>query len=375
MPMSEIRIAQVSGKKDLETFIRLPWKIYKDFPNWVPPLLLERRKILDRKRNPFYNHSQIELFIAYRGNEPVGRIAAIKNDMHLKYHNDSCGFFGFFECINDMEAAGKLFDSAKEWIKSKGLTAVMGPANPSSNDDWGLLIEGYEYPPAFMMPYNPPYYSRLIEGYGFRKEKDLNGYKISDENVTGSDKITRMIRAIKERYKIEIKKVNMKDYAGELNKVKYVYNSAWAPNWGFIPLTDEEINSVANDLKPLIEPNLLLFVESEGKTIGFTLTLPDYNQVFRKMNGRIYPFGIFKFFTGRRKITLARILTLGIIPEFQKKGIDALLYWELVNNAAELGIRSGEASWILEDNEMMNKVILNIGGRLYKKYRIYKLNI
>lgn len=375
MPMSEIRIAQVSGKKDLETFIRLPWKIYKDFPNWVPPLLLERRKILDRKRNPFYNHSQIELFIAYRGNEPVGRIAAIKNDMHLKYHNDSCGFFGFFECINDKEAACRLFDSAKEWIKSKGLTAVMGPANPSSNDDWGLLIEGYEYPPAFMMPYNPPYYSQLIEGYGFRKGKDLNGYKISDVNVTRSDKISRMIRAIKERYKIEIKKVNMKDYAGELNKVKFVYNSAWAPNWGFIPLTDEEINSVANDLKPLIEPHLLLFVESEGKTIGFTLTLPDYNQVFRKMNGRIYPFGIFKFFAGRRKITLARILTLGIIPEFQRKGIDALLYWELVNNAAELGIRSGEASWILEDNEMMNKTILNIGGELYKKYRIYKLNI
>ncbi len=374
MPMSEIIIAPVSGKKELETFIRLPWKIYRDFPNWVPPLLFERRKILNTEKNPFYKHAQIELFIAYRGKEPVGRIAAIKNDMHLKYHNDGTGFFGFFECINDKEIASRLFDAAAGWIKARGLKSIMGPANPSSNDDWGLLIEGFEIPPAFMMPYNPPYYIELIESYGFRKEKDLNGYKITDEGVVKVEKINRMVNAIRERYKIEIKKVNMRDYAGELKKVKFVYNRAWAPNWGFIPFTDEEIDAVAADMKPLIEPNLLLFVESEGKIIGFTLTLPDYNRILKEMNGRLFPFGFIKLLTGKRKIDLARILTLGIIPEYQKKGIDALLYWELVKNAAEIGIRFGEASWILEDNEMMNKALLNIGGDLYKKYRIYKLD-
>lgn len=372
--MNEIQISTVKDKKDLDLFIRLPWKIYINYSNWVPPLLYDRKKILNKKKNPFFLHAEMELFLAQKAGETIGRIAAIKNDMHNKYHNDNSGFFGFFECVDDQNCADMLFNSAVEWLKEKGLTSVLGPANPSSNDDWGLLTEGFNLPPAIMMPYNPEYYLMLIENYGFKKAKDLNAYKITDEKVLKVEKIKRLVNTIKERNKISVKFINMKDFPAELEKVKYVYNKAWAPNWGFVPFTEEEIDSVAFDLKPIIEPSLALFVECEGKTIAFTLTLPDYNMILKKMNGKLFPFGFLKLFTQKKRINLARILTLGIIPEFQKKGIDAVIYWELLNNAAKLGIRYGEASWILEDNEMMNKAIINIGGELYKKYRIYQLN-
>jgi hypothetical protein len=316
----------------------------------------------------------MDMFIAYKDGNPVGRIAAIVNEMHIKYHNDNCGFFGFFECIDDQEAANLLFTTAINWLKEKGVSSVMGPANPSSNDDWGLLIDGFDLSPNFMMPYNPEYYIKLIENFGFTKIKDLNGYKLTADRVLKVDKIKRLIESIKTRNNVKIKQLDKSRFAEDLAKVKTVYNKAWAPNWGFVPLTEAEIDSIAAEMKALLEPSLTLFVEKGEETIGFTLTMPDYNQLFKKMNGRLFPFGIFRLLTQKRTITSARILTLGIIPEYQKKGIDAVLYWELLNNAAKLGIYTGEASWILEDNEMMNNAIINLGGELYKRYRIYHLN-
>lgn len=373
--MDKVHIEKVSSKKDLLEFIKFPWQIYKDDKYWVPPLIYDRKKILDRKNHPFYQHAEAEFFIARRNGIQVGRIAAIKNDLHNKYHNDKVGFFGFFESINDQTVANSLFDAARSWLKSKGLTEMRGPANPSSNDEYGMLIDGFDDEPRILMSYNPRYYPSLCENYGFKKAKDLFAYKLENQKVTGSDKLRRVAEIARKRSGIKISPINMKDFNKEIEKIKFVYNNAWAPNWGFVPMTDPEIDVMAKELKPLVEPSLLLFGEIEDKIVGFALVLPDYNFIFKQMNGRLFPFGIIKLFTQKKKIKWSRILTLGIIPEYQKRGLDAVFYWEIVQRAAMNGIYLGEASWILEDNDMMNRGAETMNGEIYKKYRIYEIPV
>ena len=375
--MSDIKIFSVQSEKDRMRFIKLQWKIYKDNRYWVPPLIMDRKKILDTKKNPFYQHAEIEMFLAEEKGELVGRIAAIKNDLHNKTHNDKVGFFGFFECINNQAIANALFDAAKGWLKTKGFDTMRGPANPSSNDEWGMLLDGFDDEPRLLMTYNPKYYLDLCENYGFHKIKDLYAWKLETEKVLSSDKLRRVQEIAKKRSGLKITQLDMKNFDKELEKVKFVYNKAWAPNWGFVPMTDAELDAMAKDLKPLVEPKLVLFGEIDNKLIGFALVMLDYNQIFKNMNGHLFPFNFLKLYTQKKKITWSRIITLGIIPEYQKRGLDAVFYWELVNRARELGIKLGEASWILEDNEMMNRGagegVMN--GELYKKYRIYDIKI
>lgn len=370
--MPSIEIFSVSSKSDLKKFLKFPWLIYKDNPHWVPPLLYDIKKVLNKKKNPFFNHADIELFLAVKDGSVVGRIAAVKNDLHNKEHNDKVGFFGFFECINDQEVADKLFDTAAQWISEKGLNAMRGPANPSVNDVYGLLIDGFDDQPRILMPYNPKYYMDLMDNYGFQKAKDLYAWKISKEKMETNDKIKRVADIALKRSNATIRPLNMKDFNNELEKVKFVYNKAWEPNWGFVPLTDEEIDALAADLKPLVDPNLVLFLEIENKTVGFALTMPDYNFIFKEMNGRLLPFNFIKLFTKRKTIPWARIIILGVIPEFQKRGLDAALYYEIMVRAEKRNIVRGEASWILEDNDMMNRGAETMRGDLYKKYRIYE---
>ncbi len=371
--MSSIEVLPVKSKSDLMKFIKLPWKIYKDNPYWVPPLIMDRKKLLNKKSNPFFQHGDAEFFLSYKNGELVGRIAAIRNDLHNKYHKDKVGFFGFFESINDQSVADALFDKAKLWLKERGFNTMRGPANPSSNDEYGMLIEGFDDPPRLLMNYNPEYYISLCENYGLKKAKDLYAYKLTSENVFKSDKVRRVAELAAKRSGIKISSLNLKDFKNELNKVKYIYNKAWAPNWGFVPMTDQEIDHMAKDLKPLVEPSLVLFGEIKNQLVGFALTLPDYNQIFKEMNGRLFPFNFLKLWTKRKNITWSRIITLGIIPEFQKKGLDAVFYWEIVNRANKIGINLGEASWILEDNEMMNRGAEALNAEIYKKYRIWEL--
>lgn len=373
--MNEITIRKVTTSNELMQFIKFPWKIYKDDPYWVPHLIMDRKKILDKKKNPFFEHADAEYFLAYKNNEIVGRIAAIKNDLHNEYHKDKVGFFGFFECINNQEVANKLLNTAKDWLKEKGFDTMRGPVNPSTNDECGLLIEGFEDSPRILMTYNPKYYINLLENYGLKKAKDLNAYAVIAEKMLTQEKIKRVSELTKQRYNIKITELDMKNFDKELEKVKYIYNKAWAPNWGFVPMTDSELNAMAKDLKQIAEPKLILFAEIENKVVGFSLVMLDYNQIFKDMNGKLFPFGIFKLLTGKKKINWARIITLGIIPEYQKKGIDGLLYWEIVNRAGELGITRGEASWILEDNEMMNRAAKLMNAEVYKTYRIYDISI
>lgn len=373
--MSEIKISTVKTKSDLMRFIKFQWKIYKDDPYWVPPLIMDRKKILSKEKNPFFKHGDAEYFLAERNGELVGRIAAIRNDLHNKYHHDKVGFFGFFECINDQQVANALFDAAKNWLKQRGFDTMRGPANPSSNDEYAMLLEGFDDSPRILMTYNPSYYLDLCENYGFKKAKDLYAYKLEYDKVISADKIRRVAEIAQKRSGIKISSLNMKDFKNELKKVKYVYNKAWAPNWGFVPMTDEEIDAAAKDLKPLAEPSLVLFGEINGQLVGFALVLLDYNQVFKEMNGHLFPFNFIKLFTKKKNISWARIITLGIIPEYQKKGLDAVFYWEIVNRAAKVGIYKGEASWILEDNDMMNRGAIAMNAEIYKKYRVWEITI
>jgi GNAT superfamily N-acetyltransferase len=373
--MAKVNIVTVSSKKDLLDFIKFSWKIYQNDKYWVPPLIFDKKKILDKTKNPFFKHAEMELFLARRNGELVGRIAAIKNDLHNKYHNDNVGFFGFFESINDQEVANALFDSAKKWLKEKGLTEMRGPANPSSNEEYGMLIDGFDDEPRIMMTYNPIYYLDLCNNYGFTKAKDLYAYKLENKKVIASDKLRRVAEIAQKRSGIKISQIDIKNFDHELEKVKLVYNNAWAPNWGFIPMTDEEIDAMAKDLKQIIEPSLVLFGEINSKIVGFALVLLDYNYIFKQMNGKLFPYGIIKLLTQKKKIKWARILTLGIIPEYQKRGLDAVFYWEIVQRAAKIGIFLGEASWILEDNDMMNRGAETMNGEIYKKYRIYEIKI
>jgi hypothetical protein len=373
--MQEVTVKNVTNKSELNQFIKFPFKIYKGDPYWVPPLLMEQKTLLNKQKNPFFKDAEAEYFLAYKNGEVVGRIAAIKNDIHLKYHNDSSGQFGFFECINEQEVANALFDKAKSWIKEKQLKYMRGPANPSSNDIYGMLIEGFDDSPRLLMPYNPKYYIELCENYGMKKAKDMFAWKIVYDKITASEKLKRGQEIVRKRYNLKISQLDMKNFQKDLEKFKYVYNKAWAPNWGFVPMTEEQIDAMAKDMKPLAEPSLVLFGEIDNKLVGAALVMLDYNIIFKKMNGTLFPFNFIKLFTQKKKIDWARILTLGIIPEYQKKGLDTIFYWEIVHRAAKLGIRLGEASWVLEDNDMMNRGLELMNADRYKHYRIWETEV
>jgi hypothetical protein len=373
--MSAINVRAIHTRKEIKSFIKFAWKIYDGDQFWVPPLIYDKMRILDRKHHPFFQHASAEYFIAEIDGDMVGRIAAIKNNLHNQIHNDKVGFFGFFECINNQEVANTLFDAAAKWLKENGCDTMRGPANPSSNDEWGMLLEGFDDEPRLLMTYNPKYYLDLCDNYGLKKIKDLNAYKLENKKVVGSEKLKRVAEIAQKRSALKIYQMSVKDFKKDLEKVKYVYNKAWAPNWGFVPMTEAEIDMMAKDLKPLVEPSLVLFGEIDNKLVGFALVMLDYNQIFKSFNGRLLPFNFIKIFTQKKKITWSRVITLGIIPEYQKRGLDAVFYWEIVNRAEQNGILLGEASWILEDNEMMNRGAQVMNGDVYKKYRLYDIKL
>lgn len=373
--MAGVTVRTVSDKKDLRRFIKFPWKIYDGNGYWVPPLVSDRKKLLDRDRNPFYRHAEMELFLAEKEGEVVGRVGAIVNHLHNSFQSDNIGFFGFFESVNDQSVARAMFDSARNWLRSKGVTAMRGPASPSMNDECGLLIEGFEESPTIMMPYNPPYYSDLFQAYGMRKVMDLYAYALYKDRVE-LGKILRLAEVVRRRQSIEIRSVDMKNFRRDVGIVKEIYNQAWSSNWGFVPLTDEEIDFLADDLKKILDPNFAYFAEVNGKNVGFSLALPDINQVLKRIpSGRLFPFGLFKFMIYRSKIDNVRLIITGVIKEYQRRGIDAVLYSEILHRAAAKRIYRGEASWVLESNEMMKGGLEAMNGVRTKTYRMYEMSI
>ena len=373
--MNEIIIRPVVSKKDEKIFLLFPYKvIYKDDKNWATPLYQDRKKLIDKNKNPFYKHADAEFYIAEKNGFIVGRIGAIVNFNHNKEHNDKIGFFGFFECINDQLVANKLFDKAKEFLLARGLTQMRGPANPSVNDEYGLLINAFDKPAVVMMTYNPDYYLSLIENYGFKKEKDLFAYLIKKETVF-TEKFLRVSKLLKKRNSVSIRTMEMKNFNNEVEEIKKIYNIAWAKNWGAIPMTEDEINLMAKDLKLIIVPELVLFAERNGKTIGFSLSIPDINIALKFNKSGNLLTGLYHLLTKKKKIDLVRVIVLGVLPEYQTSGVAALLFYESAQNAMKLGYNFGEASWILEDNLMMNRAAEALKGERYKTYRIYQMDI
>ena len=372
--MATITIRPVLTKSDTKKFIDFYYALYANDPMFVPPLRMDREKLIDKKKNPFYSHSQMELFLAERNGEVVGRIGAIVNDNHNKEHNDKVGFFGFFECVNDQDVANALFDEAKKYLRSKGMNAMRGPANPSVNDEYGLLVDGFDSPPVVLMTYNPKYYETLITTYGLKKEKDLYAY-ILDQNTVYTDKFNRANEIVKQRNSLTFRPINMKDFKNEVRRIKEVYNAAWQYNWGAVAMTDAEFDALADDLKMVVEPELVLIAESKGKMVGFGLSLPDINVRLKdNKNGGLLG-GLLRLLVFKKKIDLVRIIVLGVIPEFQKSGAAGVLFYETAVRAKKLGYQYGEASWILEDNVMMNRAAETMQGKRYKTYRIYQQEI
>jgi GNAT superfamily N-acetyltransferase len=366
-----IRIREVQTPSDKERFIKLPWKIYQGDKNWVQPLLMERRAFLNPQKNPFFEHSEVSLFMALdEAGSEVGRIAGIVNHNHVSTHNEKAGFFGLFESVNDPEVAQRLFETAVGFLRSRGMTIMRGPENMSVNDDLGLLIKGFDSPPVFMMPYNPPYYEKLLESFGFAKAMDLYAY-YGETNGKIPERLKRGFELGKKRYNIAIRSINLKDFDGEIDRIKEIYNRAWEQNWGAVPMTDREFQYVAKDLKHVLDPGLCLIAEVDGKTAGFSLGIPDFNQVLIHLNGRLFPLGIFKLLYYRRKVDTIRLLIMGVLKEYRRMGLDMAFIYETYKRSMEKGYYRGEMSWILENNATMNNTLLTLGYRLYKTYRLY----
>jgi GNAT superfamily N-acetyltransferase len=331
--------------------------------------------LLSREKNPFFEHATAEYFLAERDDEVVGRIAAISNRLHNETHGDQVGFFGFFESVDDQEVANALFQAAGEWCRTLGHNVLRGPASFSVNDECGLLVEGFETPPTLMMPHNPRYYVRLIEQAGFTKAKDLWVYQggSMERYVPVPERLTRATELIRQRQGITLRPLNMKDFEGEVERIKELYNTAWEKNWGFVPMTEHEIDHLAEQFKPVVIPELVPMAEKDGKLIGFGIALPDLNVVFQNnRSGRLFPMIIRLLWALKmRRIRRARILLLGIVPEYRGKGIDAILYHWIWTKSGERGIYWGEAGWILEDNPAMNAGLEKMTFRVYKTYRLY----
>jgi hypothetical protein len=364
-------IRPVLTKRDETTFIKFQRVPYRGDSNWVPPLLMDRRKLIDRKNNPFYLHSSLAMWLAERDGAVVGRIAAIVNENHIKEHSEKVGFFGFFECLDDQEAATALFETACRWLKERGMEAVRGPANPSVNDEYGLLIEGFQYPPTILMTYNPPYYPRLLEGAGFTKVKDLYAYAL-DGKTTFTDKLVRGAEIVRKRTGAVIRTIDMKRFDHEVKTVRELYTRGWARNWGEVPMTEEEFAFLAKDLKMSVDPRLVIMAEIKGQPVGFGLALPDYNQILIKnRHGYLLP-ALIRILLLKKRIHFCRVMVLGVLPEYLSTGMGGLLFYELGRRSVEAGYPAGEASWVLEDNVLMNRGAEMMNGVLWKKYRMYQ---
>jgi GNAT superfamily N-acetyltransferase len=369
---SDVRVAPVQSRRDLQQFLKFPWRLYQDNPAWVPPLLFDLKRLLNPRRHPFHQHAAVQYFLAWRGAEVVGRIAAIVNHQYIRFHEEATGFFGFFESIDNQDVSSTLLAAAERWLGDRGVQRILGPMNFSTNEECGLLVDGFQYPPAIMMPYNTLYVGPLIEAAGYRKAKDLLAYFIDATKATTPERLIHGAERLQQHYGVTIRPIDLRHFERDVALLLEVYNSAWERNWGFVPLTKEEIDDLARQLKQIGNPHLCLLAEAKGEAVGFALALPDYNQALRRINGRLFPVGLLKLLWYRRKMNGARVLTLGLKPGYRRMGIDAMLYLRLWEEAPKNGYPLVECSWILEDNWPMRRGLERMGARVYKTYRIYE---
>jgi GNAT superfamily N-acetyltransferase len=380
-----LEIRPVRTKADRKAFVELPWVLYRDEPNWVPPLLSMAYEAIDTEKHPFYEFARLALFAAWRGDQLVGRIAAIDNPLHNQTHDDKVGFFGFFEVENDPESAKALFDAAGEWLQARGKDAIRGPANPSVNDEYGLLVDGFDSPPVILMTFNPSYYVDLIEAAGFEKAMDLWAWYVPTSIYGGTkvdqlpEKLVRVAETVRRRYGYTVRQIDMRKLDEEVAKIKLVYRSAWEKNWGAVPMTDHEIDHLAAALKQIADPELIFVVEDRERNIaGMSITLPDLNQALLRAYPRPgvpEPLTLLKLlwhWKVRPCIDAVRVLALGVLEPYRGRGVDALLMYETARATLPKGYTWGEMGWILEINDMMNRSAEMMGCQVYKTYRIYQ---
>jgi hypothetical protein len=359
---------------DADRFLKVSYGIYNGDPHWVAPLLMDLKKVFT-SANPLFDHAEMQLWIASRNGTEVGRIAGIIDQTHNRVNQDQAAFFGFFECVRDQEVSRKLFETVSGWARGRGMRRLLGPMNPTTNDECGLLVEGFDSPPVFMMTYNPQYYVDLLEGAGFVKAKDLLAFMI-DLSKIPLDRLRRIADKVRQRNRdLRFRPVLRKTLEQDLAKIQEVYNSAWQQNWAFVPMTEREIQFMAERLKPLFMEGLIWLVEAGDEPVGFLLALPDYNIAFKPLRGRLLTpklFGFLPYFLGWKRPHRTRVLTLGVKDKYRSKGLESAMLIEGLRVGFDAGVTESEASWILEDNVMMCRIIEAIGGRVYKRYRIYE---
>ncbi|RLB54804.1 MAG: N-acetyltransferase [Deltaproteobacteria bacterium] len=369
-------VRQAESKADRKKFVLLPWKLYRNDPRWVPPLVMDRLETLDEKKNPFFEHGRAALFLAERDGEVVGRITAHSNTLHNEYHKDKTGFFGFFECVDDETVARALLERAEDWLRQQGHDRVLGPENFSVNEEVGLLVEDKEGPPMIMCTYNPPYYARLIETGGYEKAKDLFGWAYQVGDVPDAPR--QIAGAVEKHPGLVVRQADPKHMERDVRIVRDIFNSAWSRNWGFVPWTEAEVKHSAKMMKMIIVPELTAIAEVDGQPAGMMLAFPNLLEAIKDLNGRLFPTGMLKLvwrvMLGRYKFQAARLFLLGVKPEFRGSvlgGLSVLLYVKAHEGALKVGIKGGELGWTLEDNEKINQGIQFMGGRLAKIYRVY----
>jgi GNAT superfamily N-acetyltransferase len=369
-----LEVTPAEGRADRTAFIRLPWRIYRGHPYWVPPLIMERREFLDPGKNPFFDFADVALFLARRGRDVLGRIAAIHDRNHNKFHGAQAGAFGLFECVNDDEVAGALLEAAAAWCRQAGLTTLWGPVSFSTNYECGLLVDGFDDRPAIMMPYNPPYYARLLTAAGFVKAHDLWAWEFDPARPLPA-RVARVAEETRTRSGLRVRHLQRGRLEEEIERIQTIYNEAWEANWGFVPMTRNELAKLTRDLGRIAVDQLALIAEAGDEPVAFALTLPDFNEVLACLNGRLLSPGVFKAIRRSRRIQRARLTALGVRAAYRGQGVEAMLYKDTHQNAAALGYTRGEIGWTLEDNEAVNRAIENFGGRRYKTYRLYQRTI
>jgi hypothetical protein len=375
MMSTDIQIVPLSrNSRDVLRFLKVSYDIYRDDPHWVAPLLMDLKKVFT-DANPLFEHAVMQLWIACRNGRDVGRIAGIIDHNHNRAAKDQAAFFGFFESVDDTEVSRRLFETVSGWTRQAGLKRMLGPMNPTTNDECGLLIEGFDSPPVLMMTYNPRYYMTLVEGAGFRKTKDLLAFHMDLAKIP-MDRLGRIAAKIKQRNSdLVLRPVLRKTLTQDLAKVKEVYNAAWEANWGFVPMTDAEIDFLAARLKPLLMEGLVWLAELGNEPVGFLLALPDYNMVLQPLQGRLLTpkvLGFIPYLLGWKRLPRTRVITLGVKEKYRTRGLESAMLIEGLRVGISAGVRESEASWILEDNVRMRRVLEAIGGRPYKTYRIYE---
>jgi hypothetical protein len=371
-PPISIHPIELGNRRRLKKFIKFPWNIYRDDPNWVPPLIFDQLQFLTPGKNPYLSHSKAQLFMAFRGEELVGRISAHENNQHILVHNDGAGFFGFFECVNDQTVANALFDAASSWLRGRGLKTMRGPLSFSVNHEVGLLINAFDEPPLIRMTYNPQYYAGLIEGYGLQKIQDLYAYAMFE-----SEEFPKRLRDIAafvlEDPKVVVRTMDVRDFKHEVDRIRKIYTEAWSENWGAVPLTEEEFDRIVGEFKLIYDRDLSFIAEYDGEPAGLSLVLPDMNQALKKAGGRLFPLGLLKILWHKRKISSWRMPVLGVLKKHRMRGIEAVLCCRTYEAAKKnRNYRKCELSWILESNAGVNAVLRKMGARRSKTYRVYE---